>query len=261
MKINRSIPIVLAVISLTLSVLACSVGSAAEPTPTAPPATSTSKPLPTSTITPKPTRTPRPTNTPDVTVTAIYNNLFSKVQMFKDEGLIPSTDGKYMVLDSVNESFAQIGYLRYWYYDFDVEHFVFNADVQWRTAIDTSDTSGCGIVFGVQEKGNNNEYYGVVLDKSRIYFTITKSGYYYEVGKTRGTGRLDFGNPAKAKLTILVYENHAYVYVDDNFIGEYTLSQDKELRGKFGYGIISGTNKDYGTRCTISNARMWDLKP
>jgi len=181
--------------------------------------------------------------------------------MFKDEGLIPSTDGKYMILDSVNESFAQIGYLQYWYYDFDVEHFVFNADVQWRTAIDTSDTSGCGIVFGVQEKGNNNEYYGVVLDKSRIYFTITKSGYYYELGKTRGTGRLDFGNPAEAKLTVLVYDNHAYVYVDDNFIGEYTLSQDKELRGKFGYGVISGTNKDYGTRCIISNARMWDLKP
>ncbi len=259
MKTDRSIPIILTVIVLTFSTLACGLGASA--TPTAPPATNTSTPAPTSTSTPKPTATRRPTSTPDVKVTEVYNDLFTKVQMFKDEGLIPSTDGKYMILDSVNESFAQIGYLQYWYYDFDVEHFVFNADVQWRTAIDTSDTSGCGIVFGVQEKGNNNEYYGVVLDKSRIYFTITKSGYYYELGKTRGTGRLDFGNPAEAKLTVLVYDNHAYVYVDDNFIGEYTLSQDKELRGKFGYGVISGTNKDYGTRCIISNARMWDLKP
>ncbi len=131
----------------------------------------------------------------------------------------------------------------------------------WRTAMDTSDTSGCGVVFGLVEKTNNNEYYGVVLDKSRVFFSIAKSGYYYELGKTRGTGRLDFGNPAEAELTLLVYDNQAYVYVDNNFIGEYTLSNDKELRGKFGFGVISGTNRDYGTWCEVTNPRIWELKP
>ena len=58
-----------------------------------------------------------------------------------------------------------------------------------------------------------------------------------------------------------MYNNHAYVYVDDKFIGEYTLSQDKILKGIFGYGIISGTNRDFGTRCEITNARVWSLNP
>lgn len=59
---------------------------------------------------------------------------------------------------------------------------------------------------------------------------------------------------------LVVYQTHAYVYVDGAFIGEYTLSQDKPLKGSFGYGIISGTNKDYGTRCEITNAGVWSLK-
>lgn len=261
MKINHSIPIILIVILLTFGTQACGFGASAAPTPTVLPATSTSTPMPTPTKTVRPTFTPRPTATPDVVATEIYDNLLSQVQMFKDDGLISSTSGEYIELDDFREEFAQIGYLTYWYFNFELEHFVFNADVKWSTAMDTSDTSGCGIVFGLQEKGTYYDYYGVVLDKSRIYFTITKSKYYYELGKTRGTGRLDFGNPAEAELTLLVYDNRAFVYVDDEFIGEYTLSMDRELRGKFGFGIISGTNRDYGTRCEISNPRIWELNP
>ena len=157
MNLDRKVPILFVMVVLIASTQACGFSAPTTPTPTMLPATSTSSPMPTPTATERPTRTPRPTNTPNVTVTAIFNNLFSKVQMFKDEDLIPSTDGEYMILNDFNEKFAQIGWLRYRYFDFEVEHFVFNADIQWRTAVDTSDTSGCGIVFGVQEKGDNNE--------------------------------------------------------------------------------------------------------
>jgi hypothetical protein len=244
---------------LVLASLACSAIAPAEPTVTPEPsATNTS--LPTPTETKRPTRTPLPTRTPNVEATQIYNDLFSKVEQFASDGLIPSTSGEYIELDPYSEDFAQIGWLRYRYFDdVEVEHFVFNAHVEWETAMDTSDVSGCGVVFGVIEGSSSNEYYGVVFDKSRIYFTIARSGYYYELGKTRGTGRLNFGNPAEADVTIVVYNNHAYVYVDDDFIGEYTLSQDKELKGYFGFGIISGTNKDYGTSCDITNPRIWSL--
>lgn len=254
---------IIVVLALLLVSTACasSAPTVATTMPTIPPATDTPLPTSTATVRPTPTRTPQPTNTPDVTVTAIYDNLFSKVQMFNDEGLIPSTEGKYEILDSFNESVAKIGWLRFWNLDLEAENFVLNANVNWRTAIDTSDKSGCGVIFSLKEEGDNHEYYGVVLDKSRIYFTISKGGHYHELGKTRGTGRLNFGNPAEAELTMLVYDNSAFVYVDDNFIGEYTLSQDKELRGNFGYGVISGTNKDYGTRCIISNSRVWLLEP
>jgi hypothetical protein len=249
----------LVLLALVLAIMACSSLTRVTATPTVPPLTDTPLPSPTPTNTAKPTLTPRPSKTPDVVATEMYDKIFSIVQKFNEEGLIPSTKGMYDILPDYEEEFAQIGWLQFMYHPGLVKHFVFNADVNWQTAIETTDISGCGIVFGVEEQGNNYEYYGVVLDKSRIYFSIARSGYYRELGKTRGTGRLDFGNPAKAELTLLVYDNHAFVYVDDNFIGEYTLSESKELRGNFGYGIISGTNKDYGTRCQIRNARMWQL--
>ncbi len=252
---------VVLVLSLLLTT-GCATALTATPTPTVPPATNTPLPSPTPTQTARPTSTPRPTNTPDIIATQNYDDLFSQVQLFKDEGLIPSTSGEYIELDTFSKNIAKIGWLQYWFFDdVEVEHFIFTAHAKWRTAIDTSDVSGCGIVFAVEEKENNNEYYGVVFDKSRIYFSIAKSGYYYELGKTRGTGLLNFGNPADADVTILVYDNHAYIYVDDEFIGEYTLSESKQLRGYFGFGLISGTNKDYGTNCHITNSRIWSLNP
>jgi hypothetical protein len=242
------------------SLLACAIVAPATSTPTVPPATNT--PLPTPTKTVQPTFTPRPTATPNIVATEIYDNLFSKVQMFKDEGFIPSTSGTYIQLDDFREDFAQIGYL---YPEFpenlQLENFVFNANVKWSTAVETSDTSGCGLVFAYQEGGKYGYYYGVVLDKSRIYFSSTNSLGYKDLGKTRGTGRLNFGNPAEAELTLLVYDYRAFVYVDNEFIGEYTLSMDRDLYGYFGFGIISGTNRDYGTRCEISRPRIWKLNP
>lgn len=247
------------VIVIAVSLQACSLAQ--------PVATETPIPIvtntPMSTATPKPTLTPtktlRPTITPNVVATQNYEDIFSQVQKFNDEGLIPNTNGRYRILDDFTQDVAKIGWLQYWFFDFKVENFVFTAHANWNTAIDTLDESGCGIIFAHREKGQNADYYGVILDKSRIYFTTTQSGYYYPVGVTRGNGRLNFGNPASADFTVLVYDYKAYVYVDDEFIGEYALAKSKDLRGNFGYGVISGTNHDYGTHCEISNARMWQI--
>jgi len=226
----------------------------------APSVTPTQTPVPfTPTKTLRPTSTPRPTATPNAVETQAYNDIFSDVQQFESEGLITTTGGNYQTLDDFSETMAQRGWLQYWYFDFDVKNFVYKAHVGWSTAGPTNETSGCGIVFAVNKKGDGNDYYGVVLDKTRIFFSSTYGGYYYDMGKTRGTGRVSFDNPAEADLTLLVNDYKAFVYVDDEFIGEYTLSKERELEGKFGYGIISGTNKDYGTRCTITNSRIWAL--
>lgn len=253
MRTRRNVSTILSV--CLLFVIACSTSSIVPPKETP---TSTAIPV-TPTKTKLPTSTPKPTATPNVEETKSYDDIFSDVQKFKDENLIPSTSGEYSTLEGFNETFAQRGYLQYWYFDFELKHFVYKAHLKWSTAGETSDTSGCGIVFAVNPHGDGSDYYGVVLDKSRIFFSSTFAGYYYDMGKTRGTGKLSFGNPAEADFTLLVYDYKAYVYVDDEFIGEYTLSKDRELAGQFGYGIISGTNKDYGTRCEISDSRLWEL--
>jgi hypothetical protein len=254
MKYQKLFPIMVVIFLFNL-VTACSQVSISTPTETA-----TLIPV-TPTKTAKPTPTPRPTRTPNVTETQNYDDIFSDVQKYKDEGLISTTNGKYSVLDNFSETFAQRGWLQYSYLDFMAEHFVYKAHVKWSTSGETSETSGCGIVFAVQPKGDKNDYYGVVLDKSRIYFSTTYAGHYHDLGKTRGTGKLSFGNPAEADFALVVYDYKAFVYVDGEFIGEYTLSKDRDLKGKFGYGIISGTNHGYGTSCTITNSRIWKLNP
>jgi len=35
---------------------------------------------------------------------------------------------------------------------------------------------------------------------------------------------------------------------------------DSNMDGKFGYTLLSGTNKDYGTKCEITNGRLWVFK-
>jgi hypothetical protein len=227
----------------------------------APPTTPTATVIPfTPTKTVRPTSTRQPSPTPNVLATQNYDEIFSDVEKFQKEGLIPSTKGNYRSLDDFSETMAQRGWLQYWNYDFKVKHFVYKAHVSWSTAGETNETSGCGIVFAVNKKGEGNNYYGVVLDRTRIFFSSTYGGYYYDMGKTRGSGKISFGNPAEADLTLIVYNYKAFVYVNDEFIGEYTLSKDRELEGKFGYGIISGTNKDYGTRCIITESRIWELR-
>ena len=254
MKHKSTLTKVLFVLLAALFVLACgagSLGATATPVPT-------NTPAPTNTPSPTNTPLPPPTETPDAAATQKYDSIFSQVQKFASEGLIPSTDGKYIELDDFKETFAQIGYYRPYPTDIVLESFVFAGHVKWETSVATSDVSGCGILFSQQEDTSD---YAVFLDKSRIYFSSSTPKFYKELGKTRGTGRLSFGNPAEADFSLVVYDNHAYVYVDDKLIGEYTLSKDKQLKGIFGYGIISGTNRDFGTRCEITNARIWSLNP
>jgi len=40
-------------------------------------------------------------------------------------------------------------------------------------------------------------------------------------------------------------------------VGEYTLAKSKILRGDVGLSLLSGTNKDFGTRCEMTEIRLW----
>jgi len=219
----------------------------------------TETPLPTKFMS-TPIKTLQPTSTPNVIETQNYVDLFSDVQKFKNDGLIPSTSGNYRVLyDFYNNTVAR-GYIEYWFSDIKAKYFVYKAHLSWSTAGVTSDTSGCAIVFAGNARGNMYDFYGVVLDRSRIFFSSTYAGHYYDIGKSRGTGKVDIiGDPAEADFMLVVYDYKASVFVNDEFVGEYALSKDRKLEGEFDYGIMSGTNKDYGTRCIIRNSRMWNF--
>jgi len=253
MNKNHKNKILSAFLVLVFVTLACSSGSTAQPTPTSLPPTDTPTPKPTD----RPTSTPMPTETPDVAATQRYDDFSSFMQKFQDKGYVSTIDGNVEELEPFKEEWAQIGWYQWWPDNTKVvSDFVFKGRLKWSTASSTPDVSGCGIVFGLQENG---DHYAVFLDKSRILFLMSRGGNTYNVGKTRGPGRTNFGNPADADFAVAVNEQRAYVSVNDE-VTQYTLSMDQPTTGNFALTILSGTNKDYGTRCEMTNMMFWSPK-
>lgn len=231
-----------------------------------PPPTSTSTPKPTSTNTSVPTETaiptstPRPTRTPDLAATEHMSNLEAEAKAYFDQGYLTTADGRFREYGDFEEEWAQLGWYSRWHLNQSVKDFYMSAHFKWTSAYRSADLSGCGFVFAIQP---NDDHYAVFLDRSKVYFVETE--YYYRAfSPTRGTGRVEFGNPfdepVEADFTLIVKDTSAFVLVDGELVGEYTLAQSKNLRGLLGLALMSGTNKDFGTRCEMTNLHVWTPK-
>ncbi len=250
---------ILAAVLIVMS-LACGAGESVLN-----PATETPTPEPTPTKTPKPTATLKPTETPDVAATQAQQALLDELQDYYDKGYISSKEGTLHILSDYYREKAKIHYLGFnitGYDTPDVTNFIVWADVRWESAapVNYPEYAGCGFGYRIQDEGTG---YGALLTNDSIVMTYRygTSDPWRRVGTTKGPGTVDFGNPAEASLILIVNEDKAYALVDGSFIGEYTLSKDHLTGSGFLlYSIFSGTNKDYGTRCEITNARLWIIK-
>ncbi len=251
-KYSLPIPMVFV---LLLSLVACSQFGAG-PTATATAIPSTPTTAATATKTPRPTSTPRPSPTPDVEATQRADDFKKLLNDFRDKDYITTTYGESFEPDPFKEDWAQLGWYQWWPFDFVAEDFVFSGHLRWSTSSATPEISGCGIIFGLQ---SNKDHYAIFLDKSRILFLMARGSHVYTVGKTRGPGTVSFGNPAEADFAVSVKGQSAYVSVDGE-VTEYTLSTDQTSKGKFAFSILSGTNKDYGTRCEMTDMIFWQPK-
>src|SRR5512138_538865 len=229
----------LLVFILILVSLACSTSQLAAPT-------STPKPKPTKTRTPtktpKPSQTPQPTRTPDIEATQYRDKLNTEVQTYYDAGYLTTTDGKFKEYDDFYKDWAQLGWYNSWKLKDTASDFYMKAHFKWSSAYRSADLSGCGFIFALQDN-ENGDHYAVFLDRSKVYFVVT--GYYYEpFNPTRGTARVKFDNPAdhpiEANFTLIVKGTTAYVLVDEELVGEYTLSASKPLDGQLGLALLSG---------------------
>jgi len=247
MKTSKNLSSVLAISSLILAMLACNFGKAdATPTPLPP-------------TNPPPTAIP-PTEAPPVVeasptpvegVPSVDTSAFeTQLQEFADEGYVSTTEGEITPIDPFEEEWAQLNYYQWWTIDKEASDLVFSGHFKWSSSNSTPDLSGCGVVFGLQE--GSDDHYVVFLDKGRIAFFMSRGSSVYEVGKTRGPGRVNFGNPAEADFSLAVRGKSAYVSVDGE-VTEYTLSADQGTNGQFALTLLSGTNSGYGTRCEMTD--------
>ena len=240
---------------LILVMTACSTAAPA-PVPTdTPRPTATETLIPTETQ--RPTSTPRPTKTPNLAATQRMDDLNAEAQEYFDLGYLATTDGRFFEEEDFNEEWAQLGWYSWWMLNQRARDFFISAHVKWTSAYRNADISGCGFAFAIQE---NQDHYAVFLDRSNVLF-LDSGAYTKKLGTTRGTGRVDFANPfdepQEADFTLIVNGTSAYVLVDDELVAQYTLSQSKTLRGNLGLTLLSGTNKDFGTRCEMTDLHYW----
>ena len=260
MQRKLSAPIVFLLLSMVLVVSACSNVS---PPPIA---TNTGQPTSTRTLVPTvtltPTRTPRPTSTPNMTATQKAEEYEAEIQSYFDQGYLETTEGEVNGVQAFVLEWAQLNWY-HWEYTLDenASDFVMSAHFKWSSAYRSADESGCGFVFAIQEDGS---HYAVFLDRAKIIFfdySTSYGTYSRYVGLTRGTGKVKFDNPfdhpVEADFTLIVNGTTVYVLVDDKLVGQYTLAQNRILEGDLALTVLSGTNKDFGTRCVMSNVHLW----
>jgi hypothetical protein len=256
MKSSKVTSVVCCLLVLIFVLSACSF-SAVEPTSTPAP---TDTPAPTATNTATPTNTPRPsptlrpTKTPDLAATQKYNEYQEEAQKYFDMGYLSISDGLFREFDDFEVEWAQLNWFRWWPINHKANDFYMRAHFKWDSAYRNADTSGCGFVFALTP---DDLYYAVFLDRSEVLF-LTKTGSGVRTqGRTRGSGRVKFDMPAEADFTLIVNGHAAYVLVDDELVGEYTLSQSKSKSGDIALTVLSGTNKDYGTRCEMTDIHVF----
>ena len=254
MQRKRSSPFLSFVFILIIVSLACST---AQPTPSStPPPTATATKAATPTNTPRPSPTPRPTRTPNLALTQHVEELNAEVQDFYDKGYLTTTDGSFTEVEDFSYDWAQLGWYNWLPLKDSASDFFLSAHFKWDSAFKNSDISGCGFIFDLQP---NNDHYAVFLDRAKIFFLITDHahGYSKPMSPTRGTGRVKFDYPAEADFTLIVKGAYAYVLVNGEVVGEYTLAQSRSLQGDLGLTVLSGTNRDYGTHCEMTNLHLW----
>jgi hypothetical protein len=247
-------PVLLAVVVLILISLACTT---LQPVPT-----STHTPEPALTLTATPTNTPRPsptlrpTRTPDIAATQHIEALNEEIHTYYGKGFLTQIGGHLTEFDDFSYDWAQLGWYNWLPIRESASDFFLSAHFKWKSAIEGANVSGCGFIFGLQP---NNDHYAVFLDRTKVFFVMTDHtlGYSKPISPTRGTGRVNFQYPAEADFTLIVKGAYAYVLVNGEVVGEYTLSESRLAHGSLGLTVLSGTNKDYGTHCEMTGLRLW----
>lgn len=157
------------------------------------------------------------------------------------------------------ETWAQRGWYQWWPFDSGITDFVISTHVDWESAQPASlGLGGCGFVFRVKDSDNHLVIYydnsgGVQLGQSTIngYRNVALSWKNKDLV-------LDFKQTSgDADFVVAVEQNKITAFI--NGAKAYLWKTEYKNKGDLAFTIVSGTNKDFGTSCTMSDTRYWVL--
>jgi len=214
-------------------------------------------PMPTSTPIP-PTFTPEPTatSTPDVVATQKADKFNQLLTSFVEQGYLDSPSGDIQTLNPTEADWKTGSWSPNNSANFpkDFTDFLFSAHLSWDKVSGDPQNFGCAIVFGIQSDTTNAQY---VLDfnKSKIgllWIAGSKSPYAYEIGKTKGTGRVDFKDKTETDFAVLLHGLSLYVSFD-GMVTQYTLAKDRPTKGI----LVFSQNMGGSEVCKMTNMTLW----
>jgi hypothetical protein len=179
------------------------------------------------------------------------------VQGLLNSGVVDTAEGEYHRLPDLDASWAQIDHYDYLLSDYTPADFVARSRVEWKSASDRPDwaRSGCGYVFRLNARGDHYLAY-LGLD-GRFYLYRRLNDVIERVGSwPYGGGRQPQG---EADIMLVAEGPQMTFYVNGRQV--HSLQDEALSDGYLGYSLISGTNKDFGTNCRMTDGELWVLKP
>ncbi len=165
----------------------------------------------------------------------------------EEDGLI-SLGGHTTDYGDYENEWAQINYYQWLTFE-HTNRFVFSANIAWESASATPNNfiSGCGVVFN-SASGNANHLLAsvrmdgfVYIDGFRNYSELSYGKYGYGRPSTKGS----------ADFVLVVNEDKAAIYLDGQRVVQ---KANLAVMGDgVGVATLSGTNKDFGTRCNYKD--------
>ncbi|NMB54501.1 MAG: hypothetical protein GYA15_07335 [Leptolinea sp.] len=246
-------------ILLIASLLSGCAASAATPQMTETIPSTTTEPtveaVPLETLTP--TSEPASTSTPPlaITATSLANAMKADMQKLANEKLVSSPYGKYYRVQDFTGEYAKLAYYRWWSLDRQPTNFAIRAVVTWDSAMPNANPSkaGCGFVF--HETGVDNLHFSLLTMDGYVRNYRVEKKIFNDL-KANYAGK--FKIPAdSAKIMLVVNYQWITIFVNDKQIVRF---QDDHLKGGgLGFGVASGSNNDFGTRCEFTNVELWEF--
>jgi hypothetical protein len=188
--------------------------------------------------------------------TAQAESMAERLIFLGAEGVVANTNGEYIRLAKFDESWAQMNWFQWWSTGYTLENFAIRTDLAWSSASETANwfSSGCGFVFGLDDKKNFHVLHLRLDGFVTLKYWLNGNGNWIA---QRPAGKISTPD-GQGEILMVVYDKRVTFYLD----GEQVLSEYASLLkpGELAMTLVSGTNKDYGTRCKMTDVDLWVFK-
>ncbi|MCX8061493.1 MAG: hypothetical protein N3D16_02810, partial [Anaerolineales bacterium] len=235
------------------------------------------------------TPVPLPTDTPTITATATRNYqatlsvretniaatatrgvlmktqsakpMAELVENFYQDGYLASKEGTFIKMDDFNEQWAKLDWYQYWYQgDEEYANFVLSFSAKMQSASDKANWhhAGCGLVF--RHVDNDNHMFLIIAQNGIMSLRKRIKDVVYLVRDSKKYGsQIPVEN---VFVNLIVDGMNVYVFADGVPILEARepILGSTLRKGRLAFSVMSGTNKGYGTRCSMTDIWLWELK-